>query len=134
MAHYGHLRPGTYDITSPRYDADPERFLRPLVEHAKQSVVEKRRFEFWKAERGIFFAALEELGLPGEPERVERFLRQAIEGREYAKFIFTRNLSSALEALAQVGAHFGLARAELAHISVEELLAALHKTFRPSYR
>ena len=123
VTHYGHLRPGTYDVTSPRYDADPERFLRPLVEQAKQSVIDKENSSPWQAERGVFFAALAELGLPGEDEQVEEFLRKAIEGREYAKFIFTRNLSSALEALAQVGAQYGLVRAELAHIPIEELLA-----------
>lgn len=123
VARYGHLRPGTYDITSPRYDADPDRFLKPLLEHAEKTVFEEENSCAWQAERGAFFRALEELGLPGNPEQVEGFLRQAIEGREFAKFIFTRNLSSALEALAQVGAQYGLKREALAHISIEELLA-----------
>ena len=126
VGNYGHLRPGTYDITSPRYDADPERFLRPLVKHAKHSIVAKEDDSPWQAERGAFFSALEELGLPADPERVERFLRQTIEGREYAKFIFTRNLSSALEELAQVGAQYGLIREELANISIEEIISLRH--------
>ena len=54
VTHYGHLRPGTYDVTSPRYDADPERFLRPLVEQAKQSVIDKENSSPWQAERGYF--------------------------------------------------------------------------------
>ena len=123
MARYGHLRPGTYDITSPRYDVDPERFLRPLVEHTREAAVEKENPGPWQAERGPFFAALAELGLPAEPELVETFLRQAIEGREYAKFIFSRNLSAALEALAEVGAAHGLERNQVAHLPLEELLA-----------
>jgi len=120
---YGHLRPGTYDITSPRYDADPERFLRPLVEFACEKAVEEEEAKLWKAERAAFFAALAELGLPAEPEVVETFLRQAIEGREYAKFIFSRNLSAALEALAEVGAAYGLGRNQVANLRLEELLA-----------
>jgi len=127
VAQYGHLRPGTYDIATPRYDLDPERFLRPLVKHAQKVIIEKEDSGAWKSERGAFFAALAALGLPAEPERVERFLRQAIEGREYAKFIFSRNLSDALELLAQVGSHYGLDRKELANISLEDIFAVHHK-------
>lgn len=123
VARYGHLRPGTYDITSPRYDADPERFLRPLVEHAREAAVEQQNPGPWQTEREAFFAALAELGLPAEPEVVETFLHQGIEGREYAKFVFSRNLSAALEALAEVGAAHGLERNQVAHLPLEELLA-----------
>ncbi|MCG5541849.1 MULTISPECIES: PEP/pyruvate-binding domain-containing protein [unclassified Halorhodospira] len=123
VARYGHLRPGTYDITSPRYDADPERFLRPLVEHAREATLEEAEPGPWQAERTAFSAALGELGLPCEPELVERFLRRAIEGREYAKFVFSRNLSAALEALAEVGAAYGLDREQVGDLPLDELLA-----------
>lgn len=123
ITRYGHLRPGTYDITSPRYDTDPERFLLPLVEYAHKAQEEDKNSKLWQTEREVFFSALGELGLPAEPELVEAFMRQAIEGREYAKFIFTRNLSAALEALAEVGAAYGLGRDQVAHVPLGELLA-----------
>ena len=123
VARYGHLRPGTYDVTSPRYDADPERFLRPLVAHAREATQEEANPGPWRAERENFCSALGALGLPEEPEHVEHFLRRAIEGREYAKFIFSRNLSAALEALAEVGAEYGLDRAEVGNLPLDELLA-----------
>ncbi|SNY98600.1 PEP/pyruvate-binding domain-containing protein [Halomonas sp. hl-4] len=125
-ARYGHLRPGTYDITSPRYDADPERFLRPLVEHAKAAAHEKAEPHAWHDERDAFCQALADIGLPSEPELVESFLRQAIEGREYAKFIFTRNLSAALESLADVGHEYGLTREHVSHLSLNDLLTLRH--------
>jgi hypothetical protein len=123
VARYGHLRPGTYDVTSPRYDADPERFLRPLVEHARDAELEAPRPQAWQGERAAFCDALGELGLPREPVPVEAFLREAIEGREYAKFVFTRNLSAALEALAEVGAAYGLDREQVGDLPLDELLA-----------
>lgn len=123
IARYGHLRPGTYDITSPRYDADPERFLLPLVRHGLEAEPAKENSCAWQAEREAFFAALAALGLPAKPSVVETFLRQAIEGREYAKFIFSRNLSAALEALVEVGSAYGLEREQLAHLPLGELLA-----------
>lgn len=123
VARYGHLRPGTYDITSPRYDADPERFLRPLVEQAHEAELEAAHPEPWQAERAAFCDALGGLGLPSEPDVVESFLREAIEGREYAKFVFSRNLSAALEALAEVGAAYGLTREQVGDLPLDELLA-----------
>ena len=119
---YGHLRPGTYDITSPRYDEEPERFLRPIVAISEPVDDCGYQGKQWDIEKGQFFAALDSLGLPSEPSRVEKFLYQAIEGREYAKFIFTRNLSSALTAFAKVGAGFGLDRSEVANIPLSKLL------------
>ena len=120
---YGHLRPGTYDITSPRYDSDPERFLMPIVESAREAEIAEENIQPWQSERAAFFAALADLGLPAEPELVESFLRKSIEGREYAKFIFSRNLSAALEALAEVGVAHGLDRDQVAHLPLNELLA-----------
>lgn len=129
VARYGHLRPGTYDITSPRYDQDPDRFLRPLLEHVHEAESEAPRAGPWEAERAAFCKALGELGLPSEPKTVETFLRRAIEGREYAKFVFSRNLSSALEALAEVGETYGFERDQVANLPLGELLA-LHATER----
>ena len=122
VALYGHLRPGTYDITSPRYDADPERFLRPLVDHAKEANQEPQHLGAWQAEQGAFYAALRQIGLPSDPEVVESFLRQAIEGREYAKFVFSRNLSTALETLAEVGEGLNLTREQLSNLPLDALL------------
>ena len=34
---YGHLRPGTYDITSEAYSHNIDKFLKPVVEQAKLS-------------------------------------------------------------------------------------------------
>jgi len=50
-------------------------------------------------------------------------LRRAIEGREYAKFIFSRNLSSALEDLAEIGAAYGLDREQVGNLQLNEILA-----------
>jgi choline kinase len=123
VAKYGHLRPGTYDISSPRYDADPETFLRPLIAQAEQALPHEDTSGLWVAERAAFLKTLADMDLPSEVEEVETFLRRAIEGREYAKFIFSRSLSDAIEALAQVGEALGLDRATLTDIPLADLLA-----------
>lgn len=131
VAHYGHLRPGTYDITSPRYDADPEQFLRPLVEHASEAHQAARSANAWQAEQPAFIQALEGIGLPSDPDIVDTFLRQAIEGREYAKFVFSRNLSAALEALAEAGKALDLDREQLANLPLDAMLSLRSSTLAP---
>ena len=121
---YGHLRPGTYDITSEAYAHNEEKFLRPLVEQARfncQESVEKNNH--WFNERESFSEALSELGIIENADSVENFLRGAIEGREYAKFIFSRNLSAALDLISEYGQTLGLSREKLANISLGSLSA-----------
>ncbi len=134
VARWGHLRPGTYEVTSPRYDADPERFLRPLVDVATSDRATSDGAPgsdgaagAWLAERAAFAAALDRLGLDpagvgGDPEAIERTLRSAIEGREWAKLAFTRNLSDALELIAHAWEERGVTRDVIADAPLALLL------------
>jgi choline kinase len=122
VAKYGHLRPGTYDITSPCYADDPEKYLRPIVHHAQDT--HDTCAHLWTPKAwGRLCAAMAKAGLPSDAVQVERFLRTAIEGREYAKFVFTRNLSAALNCLVEFGAEQGLDRQALANLDIDDLLS-----------
>lgn len=125
MKRYGHLRPGTYDITSPCYGSDVETYVMPLVEVARAGGHSHQADpEVWLRERHRFFEALAGIGLPSDPDVVEPFLRGAIAGREFAKFHFTRNLSEALEEVALLGEEWGLSREQLADLPIDTLLEA----------
>jgi choline kinase/phosphohistidine swiveling domain-containing protein len=120
---YGHLRPGSYDICSSRYDAAPEQYLRPMVEAARD-LKDHPRSPAWSARtRSAISRQLRSIGLDDDPEAFERFLRRAIEGRELSKFAFTRHLSTALEALAAFGEAHGLDREDMSHVGIPDLLA-----------
>jgi glutamine kinase len=106
LARYGHLRPGTYDILSPRYDEAPDRYFdwsRPPAEH--------------KAEAALFALSLDQMrdisrllgehGLAHDIVGLFDFLKGGIEGREYAKFVFTRSLSDALSLFRELGERHG---------------------------
>lgn len=121
VAKYGHLRPGTYDITSQAYQDDPEKYLRPLLATAHEAP-EHQDDGIWRAERSCFFDAVRKQGLNFSDQQLEEFLRAAIEGREKAKFIFSRNLSAALNLVAAWGESMGLERDVLAHLNIHQLL------------
>lgn len=123
---YGHLRPGTYDIASPSYRQDAERYLRPTVARALLAAdagAAAASGTAWHKARGRFVAALNARGIPGSVDAVEAFLRQAIEGREYAKFAFTRNLSTALDALREWGEGIGVDASVLGEVSIDDVRA-----------
>lgn len=120
---YGHLRPGTYDVLSARYIDDPEYYLNPIIDGLSNNhAVESTAAPEWDKEKHNFFQSLAEINLPSEPSIVENFLRTAIEGREYAKFAFSKNLSDALECVADIGHSLGMAREEIENIPLQDFL------------
>ncbi|MEP6624387.1 MAG: PEP-utilizing enzyme [Acidimicrobiia bacterium] len=119
---YGHLRPGTYDITSLRYRSAAEEYLRPLVDQPTAAAVGVTAFAWTSAETAAIRAALAAIDLPIELDALDRFIRGAITGREAGKFVFTRPLSDALEALAAFGATVGLDRDDVANLRIGDVL------------
>lgn len=120
MARYGHLRPGTYDILSPRYADRPEVLsggLRPSEHHQRKAFVPAPG-ELRDLDRLLHEAGLSHLDAAG----LLAYAGNAIAGREYAKFVFTRNLSDALEVLALWGELTGLTRDDLSWLTIDELL------------
>jgi len=117
LAKYGHLRPGTYDIRSPRYDVAPE--IYGIGSRRDDGDVRSRpRFGLSLPQMRRIEALLKEHGLDNDVVGLFDFFQAAIEGREKAKFIFTRSLSDALELVAQMGEHHGLSRDDLAFADI----------------
>lgn len=116
LSRYGHLRPGTYDILSPRYDEAPEDYLggqRSVGGHA-----ERKPFALSLAQMRDIARLLEEHGLSSDVVGLFDFLQAGIELREYAKFVFTRNLSDALSLFRDWGGRFGFSTADLAYANI----------------
>ncbi|MGA2742683.1 MAG: PEP-utilizing enzyme, partial [Bryobacteraceae bacterium] len=101
LARYGHLRPGTYDILSPRYDEAPDLYFdwsstrpaAPVAPRFALSIEQLRRIE----------QLLKEHYLDIDVLSLIEFIKAGIEGREYAKFVFSQSLSHALSLIAQLG-------------------------------
>ncbi|EFE51487.1 MULTISPECIES: PEP/pyruvate-binding domain-containing protein [Providencia] len=125
---YGHLRPGTYDITSSAYHDDPEKYLRPLLITAHE-VTETKTTDNWNTEKSNFFDAIRSIDLNFTDSEIEQFLRDAIEGREESKFIFSRNLSNALDLLAIWAVDNGFDREAVSNLSIDSLLKLKENTF-----
>jgi glutamine kinase len=124
---YGHLRPGTYDITSPRYDNKSAPYF--SMDGAGQSAqAESRNTPFSLSPKKLADITIEmqHHGLGGDADSLFQFIKASIEGREHSKFVFTKSLSDALELIAQLGVDNGFTREEMAFADIaiiDELIA-----------
>ncbi len=114
---YGHLRPGSYNITTPSYGDDPEYYLRPLVENAANISPQHASALPWDT----FAAACRKAGFEVKPDVLEDFIRSSIEGRERAKFILMRHVNAALQIIREYGRAHGFAPEELAHLDLADI-------------
>lgn len=116
LSRYGHLRPGTYDILSPRYDEAPEDYLGG--QRSTEGHGERKPFTLSLAQMRSIARLLEEHGLSSDVVGLFDFLQAGIELREYAKFVFTRNLSDALSLFRDWGGRFGFSTEELSYANI----------------
>ena len=116
---YGHLRPGTYDITSLRYDANPH-----LLKTSMFKIEEKKSENFNLSEEDSekITNALRREGLAFAAEEFIGFCRKSTEARELTKFEFTKNLSEALELIAKAGEMMGFTRKEISLMDINDIL------------
>jgi hypothetical protein len=118
LGEYGHLRPRTYDIMAPRYDQMPEGFWCSGGDTINDPCLSmtcdpdlRKIDEVLGSEKFSF-----------KGEELLLFIKSAVEAREYAKFIFTKSVSEALEGVASYGDLLGFSRSELSLLPLETLL------------
>ncbi|AYD67203.1 pyruvate, phosphate dikinase [Achromobacter sp. B7] len=114
LSRFGHLRPGTYEITSLRYDERDDLFLNEVPTLHEVNVHE---FQLDEQERAALNALLQESGLDVlDADQLLTYARTAIAARESVKFTFTKVLSDALSLLISWGEQVGLSRDDLAYL------------------
>lgn len=117
---YGHLRPGTYDITSLRYDEAPELYFE-WKEDARQQENNVKEFRLSLKQLAKLKNKLIENGLTNDILELMDFIKTVIEGREYGKFVFTRNLSKAIQLIERLGRNEGISVEECAFINIRTI-------------
>ena len=116
LSHYGHLRPGTYEILSLRYDEAPDVYFdwsspAPLPDpppHFSLTLPQMREIA----------GLLKVHGLGLDPVEMFNFIQSAIELRESSKFEFSRNLSDILALILNVGQKHGFTRDDLSYCDI----------------
>ncbi|MFS1443836.1 PEP-utilizing enzyme [Vibrio sp. 10N.286.46.E10] len=115
---YGHLRPGTYEVTTQAYWEDPKQFLLPK-EHKEE--LSRDEFIFNDSELSAIKELLIALGSDVNESEFIQYLIRATQERERVKFEFTRNLSRALDLCVELGKQFNLTREDVSFMTYGDI-------------
>ena len=118
MYKYGHLRPGTYDIQSKRYDQHKGLSLFKNISNKRKinfKINQRKKNEIDKLIKKNNFKIK-------SADELLTYIKKTIIAREYAKFIFTRSISQILEIIAKHGKKFKINREQLSHIPISFFL------------
>jgi len=122
LSKYGHLRPGTYDILSPRYDQAPDKYFNGNDSEHVPELSEDFSLSFKQLEK--LKSRLESLGIEHDVISLFRFIKGAIEGREYAKFVFSQSLSAAILLIEELGEENKLSKEDMAFCDISAFYQA----------
>lgn len=115
---YGHLRPGTYDISSLRYDENFGNYF--SLQKAQHTSIKK--FSFSKKEKDHITKMLVNNRIKITTNELISFIRESIEQREYAKYIFTKSVSKILQLIEQLGKRCRINRNNLAFVDIKTIM------------
>ena len=115
---YGHLRPGTYDITAARYDQNPlvisDIKIRSKTEKITPTLNNTQKI-------------LKNSGLDFSKTSFDIFTKKSLSQREELKFEFTKNLSDALELIAEASIILNFSRSEISNLDISFILSSYKK-------
>lgn len=123
---YGHLRPGTYDIASARYDEAPDLYFN--WQEIEDSESEKNVFRLSLEQLNQLKGKLLENELRNDVLELMDFIKNVIEGREYGKFVFTKSLSKVIQLIGEVGRKEGISKEDCAYINIKTLMGLYAST------
>lgn len=119
LKEFGHLRAGTYNILSPRYDEDFENYF-DLNKKSKKE--EDKKFKLDKEKTIKLEKILKEHGILINTNEFFNFLKIAIEGREFVKFEFSKLLSKAIQMIGELGEYYEISKEDMAHLDIKSIL------------
>ena len=132
---YGHLRPGTYDIMSKSYK---EGFNEYFKRRDRKKSNKNKKFKFTKKQIDSINKFLKIYNINTSANTLIKFIKESIEAREYAKFMFTKNTNEILNVYCDICKHKGISKidASFTHIgsviSLNSVIADSRKILQAS--
>ena len=125
MEKYGHLRPGTYDITSKRYD-QMKNFKFNNDKHKKNN------FNLSISQKKKINLLLKKNNFNLNSSQFIKYIKDSLIMREYSKFVFTKYLSLTLEIIANFAKSKKTSRKEISKININFFLKKKYKILNRS--
>ena len=128
MEKYGHLRPGTYDILSKRYDEISSLFKN---KRKKTTSLEKPNFKLSLEKKNKIKRLLEKDKFGITVDQLFSYIEKSTRAREYAKFIFSKNISDALFCIEKIGLKLNMNKNQLSYLPYEKIFNLLIENNTP---
>ena len=117
---FGHLRPGTYDIRSLRYDQIYNKIFSATKYTSRKKT---QKFELTELQRNKINILLVEHGFKNfTTDDLINYIKKATIAREYSKFVFTHSVSNILEFIREFALKNKLSIDEISHIPISMIL------------
>ena len=117
---YGHLRPGTYEITSDNYKTNYELYF------GKKKYTKKKKtskyYNFSPTIKSKIIKFLNKSGIYESYDQLINFIRDSIRNREYAKFVFTKSIDQIFFNLNKFGKKFQISKNDLSFLDIQKIL------------
>ena len=117
---YGHLRPGTYNILSKSYKDGFEEYFKWNSEKNLNSNI---NFKFTKKQMDVISSHLRESKLKISAKDLLEFIKASIEAREYAKFMFTKNINEILTIYEKICLEKGISKNDAAYTHIGSIMS-----------
>lgn len=115
---YGHLRPSTYDINSPNYQEGYDQYF-------KKSKVKKsshKKFLFSKIQLEKISSLLKGSDINLNTHELIQFIKNSIKYREYAKYLFSRNINQILNLIKDLALRNKISIEEISYVEIQSIL------------
>ncbi len=117
---YGHLRPGTYEITSQTYNEGYKDYIN--LNSKKTDQIFDNTYSFSEHDLNKITKKIIHNGFNFSTFTLLKFTKKAMEAREKSKFEFTKNLSAVLDLIIDMGAKYGISKDDLSYLNLEDIL------------
>ena len=114
LQQYGHLRPGTYDINVLRYDENTDYYL----SGKNLKPLKNCTFNLSKNKKLKLDLILKKSKIFKNSDELFKYANQAIAGREYAKFEFTKGISLSLKRIEKYFNKKNIKKEEIAFLDI----------------
>jgi phosphohistidine swiveling domain-containing protein len=121
LGKYGHLRPGTYEITSLNYKKNFKNYF-SNYSNSKKVIRKNYNYKFSQKQKNSINKFIKKSKIYKNFNELIFFIKSSIKYREYSKFIFSKSIDLTFENLENFGKKFDIKKEDLSYLNIHKFL------------
>ena len=119
---FGHLRPGTYEITSLNYKENFNKYFDNFGKNKLNKKYKNKKFVFTKKQKDKINIFIKKNKAYKNFDSLIDFIKKSIKYREYSKFIFSKSIDMIFSNIQRFGNKFSIKRDQLSYLKIMDVL------------